>query len=146
MVRSGWSCDAADTRESLGENQPASLDGRFWIAADARLDGGWNSSPSCTLRPRGSAQRSDSELILHAYATWARRAGASEGRFFLRYLDGATNNCLRAGSFWYQAVYYVQQENLFLFSNTMNCVRMHPEVSGELNDAAIGTFCCLAEL
>src|SRR6267143_5602806 len=27
------------TRESLGERQPANLDGRFWIAADARLDG-----------------------------------------------------------------------------------------------------------
>src|ERR1700716_4091232 len=27
------------TRESLGEGQPANLDGRFWIAADARLDG-----------------------------------------------------------------------------------------------------------
>ena len=27
------------TSESLGERQPASLDGRFWVAADARLDG-----------------------------------------------------------------------------------------------------------
>src|SRR5712664_4059309 len=27
------------THESLSEHQPASLDGRFWIAADARLDG-----------------------------------------------------------------------------------------------------------
>ena len=27
------------TRESNGERQPASLDGRYWIVADARLDG-----------------------------------------------------------------------------------------------------------
>jgi asparagine synthase (glutamine-hydrolysing) len=36
--------------------------------------------------------------------------------------------------------YYVQRDDLFLFSNTLNCVRTHPEVSGELNDAAIGDF------
>src|SRR4029077_2251848 len=36
--------------------------------------------------------------------------------------------------------YYVQLEDLFLFSNTLNCLRMHPEVSDELNEAAIGDF------
>ena len=28
----------------------------------------------------------------------------------------------------------------FLFSNTLNCVRAHPDVSGELNDSAIADF------
>src|SRR5713226_5502708 len=36
--------------------------------------------------------------------------------------------------------YYAQLGDLFLFSNTLNCVRMHPEVSDELNEAAIGDF------
>ncbi len=39
--------------------------------------------------------------------------------------------------------YYTQVEGLFLFSNTLNCVRMHPRVSGDLNDAAIGDFLLL---
>jgi len=36
--------------------------------------------------------------------------------------------------------YYTQREDLFLFSNTLNCIRTHPDVWGELNDAAIGDF------
>ena len=36
--------------------------------------------------------------------------------------------------------YYAQLGECFLFSNTLNCIRMHPKVSDELNDAAIGDF------
>ena len=36
--------------------------------------------------------------------------------------------------------YFAQLGDLFIFSNTLNCIRMHPLVSGELNDAAIGDF------
>jgi asparagine synthase (glutamine-hydrolysing) len=36
--------------------------------------------------------------------------------------------------------YYAQVGEVFLFSNTLNCIRMHPRVSDELNDAAIGDF------
>src|SRR6266404_4228473 len=59
------------THESLGERQPASLDGRFWIAADARLDG--RAEFISELQRAGRAVRPkapDSELILEAYATW----------------------------------------------------------------------------
>src|SRR5258708_39005349 len=59
------------TRESVGEREPASLDGRFWIAADARLDG--RAGLIAELRGSGRVVRPntpDSELILHAYATW----------------------------------------------------------------------------
>ena len=36
--------------------------------------------------------------------------------------------------------YYSDLGELFLFSNTLDCLRLHPEVSDELNDAAIGDF------
>ena len=36
--------------------------------------------------------------------------------------------------------YYSDLGELFLFSNTLDCVRQHPDVSDELNDAAIGDF------
>ena len=31
-------------------------------------------------------------------------------------------------------------DDLFIFSNTLNCLRVHPRVSDELNEAAIGDF------
>ncbi len=36
--------------------------------------------------------------------------------------------------------YYSELGELFLFSNTLDCLRQHPDVSDELNDAAIGDF------
>ena len=36
--------------------------------------------------------------------------------------------------------FYSASERQFLFSNTLNCLRAHPDVSDELNEAAIGDF------
>ena len=36
--------------------------------------------------------------------------------------------------------FYAAKEDLFLFSNTLNCLRAHPQISDELNEAAIGDF------
>src|SRR5260370_21441875 len=58
------------THESLGERQPASLDGRFSIVADARLDG--RAEFISELQRSGRAVRPnapDSESLLQAYAT-----------------------------------------------------------------------------
>jgi len=57
------------TRESQGERQPASFEGRFWIVADARLDS--RAELIDELQRSGRVVRpnpADSELILHAYA------------------------------------------------------------------------------
>src|SRR5882724_8863310 len=59
------------TRDSLEESQPASLEGRFWIVADARLDS--REELTRELQRSGRVVRPsapDSELLLHAYAAW----------------------------------------------------------------------------
>src|SRR2546430_218834 len=59
------------THESQSEHQPASLDERFWITADARLDA--RTELLQELKRRGHETQPgtpDSELILHAYAAW----------------------------------------------------------------------------
>ncbi len=131
------------TRESVGERQPASLDGRFWIAADARLDG--RAELIAELRGSGRVVRPntpDSELILHAYATWGTPCVEHlRGDFSFAIWDARNKQLFCARDhFGIKPFYYAQRGDLFLFSNTLNCVRMHPEVSGELNDAAIGDF------
>src|SRR6266403_3050081 len=64
------------THESLGERQPASLAGRFWITADARLDG--RAEFIAELQRSGRVvppNAPDSELLLEAYAIWGTQIG-----------------------------------------------------------------------
>jgi asparagine synthase (glutamine-hydrolysing) len=131
------------TRESLGERQPASLEGRFWIVADARLDG--RTELIGELQRSGRVVRTnapDSELILHAYAAWGTACVEHlRGDFSFVIWDARNKQLFCARDhFGIKPFYYAQRGDLFLFSNTLNCVRLHPEVSAELNDAAIGDF------
>ena len=131
------------TQDAGGERQPASLNGRYWIVADARLD--------CRAELIRELQRTKAELpsnaadcrlILQAYATW----GAScvdhlRGDFSFAVWDAGHKQLFCARDhFGIKPFYYAQLGELFLFSNTLNCIRMHPHVSGELNDRAIGDF------
>jgi asparagine synthase (glutamine-hydrolysing) len=131
------------TRESLGERQPANLDGRFWIAADARIDG--RAELVAELQRSGRVVRQDApdpELILHAYAAWGSPCVERlRGDFSFALWDARNKQLFCARDhFGVKPFYYVLQGHLFLFSNTLNCVRLHPDVSVELNDAAIGDF------
>ncbi|PYU72452.1 MAG: asparagine synthetase B [Acidobacteria bacterium] len=131
------------TNESLDERQPGNLDGRFWITADARLDG--RAEFIAELERSGRVVRPnahDSELILHAYATWGTPCVEHlRGDFSFAIWDAQNKQLFCARDhLGIKPFYYLQQGDLFLLSNTLNCIRVHPEVSGELNEAAIGDF------
>jgi asparagine synthase (glutamine-hydrolysing) len=131
------------TLESSDERQPASVDGRYWIVADARLD--------CRAELIAELQRArrevhfnapDCELILQAYASWGTPCiDRLRGDFSFAVWDAGHKQLFCARDhFGIKPFYYAQVGELFLFSNTLNCIRMHPRVSGELNEAAIGDF------
>ena len=131
------------TRESVGERQPSNLEGRFWITADARLDS--RAELTAELQRSGRAVRPnapDSELILHSYAMWGTPCVEHlRGDFSFGVWDTCNNQLFCARDhFGIKPFYYTQRQGLFVFSNTLNCMRMHPDGSGELNDAAIGDF------
>ena len=131
------------TYESAGEEQPASLEGRLWITADARLDGRTELIGGIERTAR-KIDRSvpDSTLILHAYSLWGTACIEHlRGDFSFGIWDARTRTLFCARDhFGIKPFYYAQSGKFFLFSNTLNCVRMRPEVSEELNDAAIGDF------
>ena len=131
------------TREAEKESLPVSLAGRLWITADVRLDGRAElaaklSQAGCRFDPTAS----DPELILHAYEAWNEACvDQLRGDFSFAVWDAPRKKLFCARDhFGIKPFFYYVKQDLFLFSNTLNCLRMHPEISDELNDAAIGDF------
>jgi asparagine synthase (glutamine-hydrolysing) len=129
-----------DTRPDC---QPLSLDSQVWITADARIDG--RPELRRELSRRGSRdleEATDAELILHAYLVWGEECVKYLiGDFAFAIWDGRRRKLFGARDhFGIKPFYYAQVGNCLIFSNTLNCIRMHPQVSDELNDLAIGDF------
>ena len=131
-------------RESQIERQPVSLDGQLWITADARIDCREELQTKLEQRVRGAAPRAtmDSVLILRAYAAWgAECVQHLRGDFAFAIWDARKNSLFCARDhFGVKPFYYAELGELFVFSNALACLRQHPDVSDELNDAAIGDF------
>jgi asparagine synthase (glutamine-hydrolysing) len=128
------------------EKQPAQLDGRLWIVADARIDAraeliGKLDGRSHTPRAL-SFLTPDAELILHAYDTWGEACVEHLlGDFSFAIWDAKRRRLFCARDhFGVKLFYYARMGDSFLFSNTLDCVRQHPSVSTRLNDLAIADF------
>jgi asparagine synthase (glutamine-hydrolysing) len=123
--------------------EPAQLD-TLIIAADARLDA--TEELKERLRQRRpidfSHPVSDSILILHAYLAWGPDCVKYlRGDFAFGIWDIAAKSLFCARDhFGIKPFYYAYLGGLFLFSNTLNCLRRHGSVSCALNEPAIGDF------
>jgi len=130
------------TRESASERQPASVEDRYWITADARLDGRRELLDRLGL-PRSNAQSTpDCELILRAYAKWGSEClGHLRGDFSFAVWDAPNKQLFCARDhFGIKPFYYAGVGSVLVFSNTLDCIRRHPAVSVRLNDLAIADF------
>src|SRR5437773_5641064 len=105
------------THESLNERQPASLDERFWITADARLDARAELLQELKQRAREAQPGApDSELILHAYAAWGLACVAHlRGDFSFAICDARNRQrvCAR-DHFGIKPFYYAQLGEAFI--------------------------------
>ena len=131
------------TRESFSERQPATLGGTLCITGDARLDS--RDELLAELERAGSKMRPlapDSELILQSYAIWgADCLQHLRGDFAFAIWDARRKTLFCARDhLGVKPFYYADKGDLFLFSNTLECLRQHPEVGEELNESAIGDF------
>jgi asparagine synthase (glutamine-hydrolysing) len=129
--------------ESQGERQPASLEEGSWIVADARLDRREELIEGLQrAKKEVRSNAPDCELILHAYASWGTACvDHLKGDFSFALWDASHKQLFCARDhFGIKPFYYAQAGETFAFSNTLDCLRLHPRVSNELNDAAIGDF------
>jgi asparagine synthase (glutamine-hydrolysing) len=129
--------------DTANDEQPASLDGRFWITADARIDA--RAELIEKLNSKGSVVSladADHQLILHAYRAWDSACVEHLlGDFSFAIWDGARRRLFCARDhFGVKPFYYARVGGILVFSNTLNCLRLHPGVSAKLNDRAIADF------
>ena len=131
------------SRESERELQPASLGEQLWITADARIDCREELKREFEkAEPNYRRVTTDSALILQAYALWGEECVRRlRGDFAFAIWDARRKTLFCARDhFGLKPFYYAEVGDLFLFSNTLNCIRLHPEITDELNDSAIGDF------
>jgi asparagine synthase (glutamine-hydrolysing) len=129
--------------EAKDDAQPASLDGKYWITADARIDA--RAELIDKLHSKGSQislADPDHLLVLHAYRAWGPACVEHLlGNFAFAIWDAEERKLFCARDhFGLKPFFYARIRNSILFSNTLNCLRAHPEISDKLNDLAIGDF------
>jgi len=131
------------TDESENERQPLTLDGEVWIVADARIDARQNLIAK--LKSQGQDVATDApdvELILGSYLVW--REGCVEhllGDFAFGIWDAPRRRLFCARDHMgIKPFFYASLGRCVIFSNDLDCVRLHPSVSDRLNDTAIADF------
>ena len=128
--------------ETRSAGPEASGDGN-WISADVRLDAREELIADLQAHGREAcASSSDSKLLLAAYATWADRClDHVFGDFSFVLWDSSRKQLFCAcDQFGIRRLYFARLGPLFLCSNTLDCLRLHPEVSAQLNDLAVADF------
>jgi asparagine synthase (glutamine-hydrolysing) len=133
----------ATTDEAAREDQPVTLDGQVWLVADARIDAQGDLRQKLAGKGRDvRTEATDPELILHAYHAWADDCVEHLlGDFAFAIWDGRRKRLFCARDhFGVKPFYYAKLRNGIVFSNTLDCLRLHPGVSDRLNDLAIADF------
>jgi len=133
---------ATSSRALTPEHQPLTREG-VSIVADARLDA--RGELIATLRGHGqnvSPSTCNVELLLYAYLAWGEEClDHLLGDFAFGVWDSHCQKLFCARDpFGIKPFYYAQPGPSFVFSNTLECLRLHPGVSSRLNEQAIADF------
>lgn len=123
--------------------QPVTLDDRFYLLGDVRLDGRPELIEQLELaREKPRPQATDEELILHAWRCWGDDTlPRLLGDFSFAVWDATGKVIICARDFvGARPFFHAQFAGGFAFSNTLDALRLLPEVSGELDDCFIGDF------
>jgi asparagine synthase (glutamine-hydrolysing) len=136
----------ATAEDVTDHEQPRTVDGRCWIVGDVRLDGRDDLVRKFGARgvesgadPSGAC---DAALVLRAYAVWGESCVEHLlGDFAFVIWDAPARTLFAARDrFGVKPFYHAEIAGCVLASNSLNCLRRHPDVSDRLNDQAVGDF------
>ncbi len=124
-------------------SQPCSLDGRVWLLGDVRLDG--RDDLRRKLEQHGDefdGDVTDEELVLRAWRQWQEDCLPDLiGDYSFALWDAEARQlwCARdlMGA---RPFFYAHVSNHLYFSNTLNTIRVAPDISSTLDDYFIGDF------
>lgn len=133
--------------ETDGRPQLTTVDGSVWIAGDARIDDRETLIDKLPGGPRELSQACSAELILHAYARWGSDClDYLRGDFSFIIWDSRHREVFAARDhLGVRPLFYALAGQCLIISNTLDCIRQIPIVSGELNERAIGDFLLAGE-
>jgi asparagine synthase (glutamine-hydrolysing) len=136
------------TDESAHEEQPLTIDGRCWTVADARIDARDEliAELNAELNPPApdtiSNAATDVELISRAYQAWGEDCVSHLlGDFTFAVWDELRGRLFCARDhLGVKPCFYAQCGRTIVVSNTLDCVRLHPSVSGVLDESSVADF------
>lgn len=131
------------TDQSVYDSQPSTIDQRSWIISSARIDA--RDELVCKL---GLTQKldletlPDSHLILYAYRKWGEKCLEHLlGDFAFVIWNSQKKELFAARDrFGMKQLYFAQKDQNFLISNNLKTILLHPAISKEFSDKAIGAF------
>jgi asparagine synthase (glutamine-hydrolysing) len=124
-------------------NLPLSIDGRYWVIGEIRLDG--RRELAAELREKGeqaTEETPDAELVLRSWRAWGRASfGKILGDFSFGLWDAACGflYCARdfAGA---RPFYYARGQGVFCFSNTLSLLPGIPGIADEIDERFVYDF------
>lgn len=122
-----------------GEPMPMTLDDRYRIVGHIRLDAREDLISALGPDARGG---SDAALVLLAWRAWgAECMKRVHGEFAFAIWDAVERRLFCARDpFGARPFFFAVFEDLFLFGNTLDCLRRHPRIGSTLDEQAIGDF------
>lgn len=144
LARAGFGHALLQTNQDLQPApQPLCLGDRYWIVADARIDG--REELLAELAGEGRECASDTDdcvLVLHAYLCWGEAClGHLIGDFAFAIWDAREEALFCARDhFGMKLFYYSALQDGLLFANTLQVLRLHPRVGRSVNEKAVGGF------
>ena len=131
------------TIESVNECQPSTLDGQVWITADVRID----ARPELIHKLKAhqssiTTNTTDDQLILYAYRLWGVDCLQHMIGDFAFILWDSVNQRLFCATdqFGVTPLYYANTSQGLCVSNTLNAIRLHSDVSSQLDKVAIADY------
>jgi asparagine synthase (glutamine-hydrolysing) len=130
------------TPESNREHQPCTIDGVVWLSGHVRIDARQQLSKDLGAHNLSQGAPTDAQIILQAYQLWGRGlVDRIIGDYSFAIWDGREQRLFAVRDrFGTRPLFYARAGQSWILSNTLDCIRLHPEVSEELDDIWIFNY------